>query len=190
MQRIDRVLVFGPILAIAAILLVRPMPPQGSPLRGHGGELDEGDGWRVHVHTVDRALSQGDVLAAETAWQEARRQALMIRRWEAMLNLGDASRRIGQRGGFPGTAVAKARTGYLAALIRAREQGSVDGTLRAAEAFASLGDWEVAAQGVRVAEQLADHAQDSQARQHVRAFRDRWGTELGLAASPAFNFLR
>jgi len=190
MQRTNRVLAFSPILGIAAILLVAAMAPQGSPLRRHGGELDGGDGWVVHIQTVDRALNQGDVLAAETAWQEARRGTLMTRHWEAMLGLGDAARRIGQRGGFPGKAAAKARTAYLAALFRARELGSVDGTLRAAEAFASLGDWEVASQFLRVAEELADHAQDPQARKHLRAFRDRWGTELGMAASPAINFLR
>jgi hypothetical protein len=177
MQRTDRVLVVCPILAIAAILLVMGMTPQTSPRRRHGGGLDERDGWTVHVQTVDRALNEGDLFAAETAWEEARRGALMTRHWEAMLGLGHAARKIGQRGGFPGTAAARARTAYLAALFRARDQGSVEGTLRAAEAFASLGDWGVASRFVRVAEELADHAQDPQARKHLRAFRDRWGIE-------------
>jgi hypothetical protein len=41
--------------------------------------------------------------------------------------------------GFKTAAVAKARTIYLAALFRARQEASPDDVLRAAEAFAELG---------------------------------------------------
>jgi hypothetical protein len=107
-----------------------------------------------------------------------------------MLDLGDASLRIGEGGNSPSTAQAKARTAYLAALFRAREQGSVAGALRAAEAFAMLGDWEVVEQCVRVAEELAEYARDARDREQVRAFRERWGWTFVWGASPGVGPLR
>jgi hypothetical protein len=190
MKRTDRLVALSPMLGVAAFLLVAVMAPQVSPRRGDDGELAQGVLWTGRLRSVDRALADGNVMAAETAWQEARRHALRSRGWEAMLDLGDASRRIGQRGGFPGSAEAKARTAYLTALFRARDRGSLDGALRAAEAFTSLGDWEVAALCARVADGLAGSAQDAQAHQHHRAFKERWGRELGGAAGPALGVLR
>lgn len=180
----DRVLIVSPMLGVAALLLLAVMVPQVSPRRGDGGELAHGDAWTGRLRSISQALMEGDLLAAETAWQGAWRQALVSRGWEAMVDLGDASRRIGQHGGFPGTAEAKARQAYLAALYRARDRGSMDGTLRVAQAFASLGDWEVATLCVRVAEELGSHVRDPQARQQVGAFKERWGRELGAAARP------
>jgi hypothetical protein len=61
-----------------------------------------------------------------------------------MLAVGDARLRIDQSTGPGNTAVAKAREAYLAALFRARQEGSLEGVIRAAEAFDALGDVEVA----------------------------------------------
>jgi len=57
---------------------------------------------------------------------------------------------------------------FLAALFRARQQSALDGVLRAAEAFVTLGDIEVVTQCVRIAKLLA--AQDPEKQADVRAF--------------------
>jgi hypothetical protein len=51
--------------------------------------------------------------------------------------------------------VPRARDLYLSALFRARDAGSLDGVLRLAAAFDSLGDREVALQALRMARRLA-----------------------------------
>ena len=53
------------------------------------------------------------------------------------------------------------------------QQGSLDGVLRTAEAFAALGGREVVEQGVRIAEGLATQRRDGQASERVRTFRER-----------------
>ncbi|MGH7322766.1 MAG: hypothetical protein ACRELA_24530 [Candidatus Rokuibacteriota bacterium] len=70
-------------------------------------------------------------------------------------------------------AEAKARRLYLAALFRSREQNSVDGVLRAAQAFAALGDGEVVEVCLSVAQDVAAQTGDPQADVRVHAFRQR-----------------
>lgn len=83
------------------------------------------------------------------AWQERYAAALASRRWEPMLEAGDAALGLGD-----GDARARARQAYLVAFTRARHEGSVDGVRRVAQAFAGLGDHEVAAQCLAVAERM------------------------------------
>lgn len=134
--------------------------------------------WTVHLERVEAALAQRSVSAAELAWHAAYVEALRSRRWEGMLEVGEVYLRIGEVAGNRKPAEAKARQAYLAALFRARQQESLDGVLRAAEAFAALGDREVAEQGVYVAQRLAARAQDAQARERVRVVAERLSARL------------
>ncbi len=125
--------------------------------------------WADHIRTLDQALAQKDISAAERALQQAYLAALGSRRWEGMVEVGDAALRIGEVSGFRNVSKAKARENYLAAFFRARQQRSLDGMLRVTEAFAALGDREVAQQVLRAAEGLATHSRDGQAGDRVRA---------------------
>jgi len=66
----------------------------------------------------------------------------------------------------------------LEALFRARSQGSLDGVLRAGEAFAALGDHEVASQAIRIAEGLAAEGNDPYAFSRVRSLSERLSTRF------------
>ncbi|MBI4610122.1 MAG: hypothetical protein HY726_14070 [Candidatus Rokubacteria bacterium] len=129
--------------------------------------------WTASVRKVEEALVQNNVSAAEEAWLDAFVAALRSHRWEGLVEVGDAYLRLGKLAGFHEVATMKARRIYSAALFRARQQGSLDGVLRAAEAAAALGDREAAQQGVRIAEGLAAQARDPLARDRVRAVEER-----------------
>ncbi len=128
--------------------------------------------WAASLRRVEDALAQKNVSAAELAWHDAHGAALRSRRWEGMLDVGDAYLRLGEVAKGREAAEATARTLYLSALFRARQEESLDGVLRTAEAFAALGDREVVDQCIRIAELLA--AQDPEGQADVRAFRERW----------------
>ncbi len=128
--------------------------------------------WMKHIQMLDEALATKNISAAERSLQEGYLAALASRRWEGMVEVGDAALRVGEASGYRKTAEAKARQFYLHAFFRARQQGSIDGLLRAAAAFSALGDREVADEGIRLAERLAEQARDIGARARVRAFRE------------------
>jgi hypothetical protein len=111
--------------------------------------------WAARLATVEAALAVGDVPAALSAWREAYGAALGSRRWEGFAEAGDAYLRIGHASGAPASAVPRARDLYLSALFRARDAGSLDGVLRIAGAFATLGDHDVTVQALRMARRLA-----------------------------------
>lgn len=129
--------------------------------------------WTGYLQRAEEALAQKNVSAAELAWHDAYGTALRSRRWEGLVEVGEAYLRIGQAAGSRKAAEPKARQAYLAALFRARTEGSLDGVLRAAEAFAALGDREVAEQGVYIAQRVAAQARDAQASERVSAFKER-----------------
>jgi hypothetical protein len=102
-----------------------------------------GVSWVSALTALDDALARGDASEALRTWSEAHSLALRSRHWEALLAVGDARLKI--QSAEPGNAaVAKAREAYLAALFRARQEGSSEGVIRATEAFDALGDIEVA----------------------------------------------
>jgi len=119
-------------------------------------------------------MARGDFAAAETLWREAYAAALKSRHWEGVIAAGDTYRALGARAGFRTASVAKARQAYLAALFRARSEGSLAGVLIAAERFAELGDREVVEQCLRAARQVAAQSRDPYAEEHLRAFTERW----------------
>lgn len=133
------------------------------------------DPWTTHLQQVTGALAKQDPGAAKRAWHEAYTAALASRRWEGMVEVGDALRRIGDASGSGKAVEGRARRLYLSALFRARQAGSLDGVLRAAEAFSALGDHEVVARCLRIAERLAADQRDTQARDRVLLLAERLG---------------
>jgi hypothetical protein len=124
------------------------------------------------VHIVETELAAGHIDAAVRAWHDAYGAALESRSWESMIAVGDAFMKIGRAAGTPDGARMNARDAYLAALIRARRDRSVDGALRSAQAFAGLGDRAIVEQSFYIAAQLA--AGDEQTQQRVREAQRRW----------------
>jgi hypothetical protein len=154
---------------------------------GRGGREAADSPWTAHIRRLDEALAQRNVGAAEQAWHEAYGAALRSRHWEGMLAVGDATLRIGEVVGSRQAPTAKARRLYLAALFRARDQGSLEGVLRTAEAFAALGDREVVYQGIRIAEGLTAQRSDEDARARLRALAERMTGGLVEAKGPALE---
>lgn len=138
-----------------------------------GRVLAAGTPWTPHIQRVDEALAQRKIGVAEQAWHAAYLTGLAGRRWEGMLAVGDAARRIGEASGSPAKGEAVARANYMAALFQAREQRSLDGVLGAAEAFAELGDREVADRCLTIAERLAADGRDPQVGARVHLLRER-----------------
>lgn len=138
--------------ASLALLVVGQVSPESNIIH------DPQRPWRAHIRTVDEALARRDVSAAVRAWHSASVAVQTSRSWEGWLEAGDAYLRIGEVSGFRKASEPKARQFYLEAFFRARAQRALDGVLRAAEAFAALGDREVAEQCLRTAERFAAEA--------------------------------
>jgi hypothetical protein len=119
------------------------------------------------IRSVEEAVMHRNVSAALREWEDAYRAAVARGRWEQLVEAADAYREIGEAAGSRERFDAKAREIYLAALFRARQQDSLDGVLRVAEAFAALGDRDEVERCVRIAERLA--AQDAEAKADVQA---------------------
>jgi hypothetical protein len=111
----------------------------------------------VALERLERALARGDDRAAARAWHDAHVSALRGD-WRARVAVGDAALRLGDTGPDAQPAQARARQSYLAALLVARAEGSWEGVVRVAEAFAALGDEEPAVESLRVADALAPPA--------------------------------
>jgi hypothetical protein len=141
---------------------------------GHALAAEAQIAWKARLQQVDDAMARDDFAAAERLWREAYAAALKSRHWEGMVAAGDSYRRLGERAGFRMVASAKARETYLAALFRARSQGSVEGVLRAAQGFAELGDDQVVEQCLGLAQRVAAGSKDPRAVERVRAFAERW----------------
>jgi hypothetical protein len=103
---------------------------------------------------VDAALERRDVSAAEQAWRSAHGVAIRARDWRGLVDVGDAALRIARVAGYREPYVERARKAYLDGFVRAKADRSVDGVLRVRDAFAALGDHEVARQCALVAEAL------------------------------------
>lgn len=130
--------------------------------------------WSANLGRVDAALADGDVSGGIRAWRAAYTSALGSRRWDAMMDVADAYLRIGDRTPIRRVYEAKAREAYLVGLFRARRDNSLDGVLRAAQSFAELGDREVVAHCLRIADTLAAQGDDAAARERVRQWAQRF----------------
>ena len=125
------------------------------------------------IASIDEAVQRGDFAAARAMWRDVFQSLRPTQDWQAMAALGDSALRIAGASGTRGPWEADARRAYLGAMFRARTDESLDGVLRAAEAFATLGDRDVAEEGLRVAESVASRAGTAEARDRVRAYRAR-----------------
>ena len=90
-----------------------------------------------------------------------------------MLEVGLAYLRIGEAARDRQTAVARARQIFLLALFQARERRDPGVVAAAGEAFASLGDREVADRAFAVAMALAAQNNDTRTREHIAVLRQR-----------------
>jgi len=127
--------------------------------------------WSTSLREMDAAIARGDLMAAANSRHQVYRAAIAERSWEAFLAAGDGSLRLGEATQSRALAEPEARRFYIAALFRARSGYSLDGVLRATEAFLRLGDHDVVTQGLSIARELAGSDPESQAR--VREVADR-----------------
>src|SRR5207245_845911 len=95
--------------------------------------------WTEHIHAMDQALTERNATTAVRAWRNAYAAALATPGWRGLVEVAAGSLRIGAIPGFGKASEARARETYWLALFRARQQGSLNGVLDAAEAFGALG---------------------------------------------------
>jgi hypothetical protein len=117
--------------------------------------------------SIEAALDRGDVVTAVRATEAAHRRAARERSWQSLIEVGNAYSRIADRAEAPEAATKKALDSYQAALNSARRAKSLDGVLRAAEAFGQLGDTENVELSLHIARTLA--GSDAEAVDDVRA---------------------
>jgi hypothetical protein len=173
----------GIILAVAVA-----MTAAGATILDHqssGAPIEPRLTWEQHVERVDAALTSHDLRTAREVVRDAYAGAVMSRRWEPLLQVGDAQRRVAQASGFATPGKATARANYLFALFRARDQRSLDGVLHAADAFSRLGDASVVRQALAVARDLAGRDPVAHARVDIAA--EELGVRLASADGPEHN---
>ena len=129
--------------------------------------------------SVEAALERGELLAALRTTEAAHRRAIRERRWESLIAVGDAYCRIADR---TGTMNLRAHDAYQAALQNARRAESLEGVLRATEAFAQLGDVNEVQLSLHIARDLA--GSNAEALDDVRAVTGRL-SDLLEEARPA-----
>ena len=110
--------------------------------------------WTTHIETMDKALAANDAGESIRAWRRAYSAALSHPSWVGLLTVASASLRVGTLPSLARSAATLAREAYWIAFFRARQQRSLTGVRRTAEAFAMLGDCNAAERCVRVAQAL------------------------------------
>jgi hypothetical protein len=117
--------------------------------------------WTTHIETMDNALAANDAGESIRACRRAYSAALSHPSWLGLFTVATASLRVGTLPSLTRSAVALARESYWIAFFRARQQRSLTGVLRTAEAFAMLGDCNAAERCVRAAKALESSAGDA-----------------------------
>jgi hypothetical protein len=129
---------------------------------------DSSGPWREYIRAMDEALAEMNATAVVRAWRNAYAAALGTPGWRGLVEVASASLRIGAIPGFGKASEARARETYWTALFRARQQGSLNGVLEAAEAFGALGDHQMVEQCLRVADGLVALNADAAAADRIR----------------------
>jgi hypothetical protein len=145
-------------------------------LAGREHAVDTDRTWESAIAKLDSALERGDTTGAIRAWHDAYLAAFVSRRWEGMVEVGDAAVRIGAIARSSEYWQPRAREAYLAAMFRARAHHSLEGVLRAAEGFGALGDRRVVEVSMRVARSIAQRDAESEAR--VEQFATHWNNQF------------
>ncbi len=147
------------------------------------GQTPSADSTAERITAIGEAVRRGDLATARAAWHDAYRSLRRTRDWQGMAALGDAALGIAGATGAHQPWEGDARQAYLGALFRARAEASLDGVLRATEAFATLGDRDIAEEGLRIAESVALRTGSAEARDQVLAHRTRFeGREVMFQA--------
>ena len=171
------------ILAVAVAITAA-----GAAIAGHrssGGPIEPSMTWEQGIERADAALASHDLRTAREVVRDAYAAAVTSRRWEPLLHVGDAQRRVEEASGYATLGKASARANYLSALFRARDQRSLDGVLQAAHAFSRLGDASVVRQTLVVARDLAGRDPVAHARVDIAA--EELGARLASADGPEHN---
>ena len=129
--------------------------------------------WTAHIETMDKALAANDAGESIRAWRRAYSAALSHPSWLGLFAVATVSLRVGTLPSLARSAAALARETYWIAFFRARQQWSLTGVLRTAEAFAMLGDRDAAERCVRVAQALESSAGDAAEIDRVRVLAHR-----------------
>jgi len=147
--------------AVSGIACARPRGDAADPER------------RAALAEMDHAIARQDLVSAARAWKQARELGLRARGWQGPADAADATLRFAAAAHNGRDAAPVARELFLVSLFRARAEGSVDGTLRAAEGFVRLGDHDAAVLALRLADGVAARSGDSQAPARVRLASER-----------------
>lgn len=129
-----------------------PSPSGASTLAEHPAPAPAGGESLGHL---DEAIEMRSVSRAVYEWRNAYGEALRSRDWKALLAAGDRAARVDGLRPQSGPFREEARRAYLAALFRARSEGSTVGVLGAADGFRRLGDAEAASAAGRLVAELA-----------------------------------
>lgn len=157
--------------SVLAGLTLLALVTSASALRADPGQPDIEARWRVPLAHAEAALAAGDATGAERAWQEAYRAAIRSGAPGSLLELGHAYLRVGEAARGRETAIGRTRRAYLIALFRARQRRDADGAAAAGQAFAALGDREVADRAFAIALALAARNRDDGAKERIAALR-------------------
>lgn len=146
----------GVVILIAAVASGRPGRPTPPPAvdRQAAIAVTRVERW---LASLEAALAAHQAADVDVAWGQAYRAALLDG-WEPLVQVGDAAMRIARSDGGAfahARGVNRAREAYFAAKVRARRIGSLDGTLRVADALARIGYHEAAFALRREAERMA-----------------------------------
>ena len=147
-------------------------PPAELPVSG--GQTPSASSTAERITAIGEAVHRGDLATARATWDDAYRSLRRTLDWQGMAALGDAALEAASAFGARQPWDADARRAYLGALFRARAEASLDGVLRATDAFATLGDRDIAEEGLRTAELVALRAGTAEARHRVLAHRSRF----------------
>jgi hypothetical protein len=125
--------------------------------------------WREPLERASAAMAGGDAREAHRHWEQAYRAAVVARSSAALLAVGHEYLTIGEATRGSQSAVAEARRIFLTALFAARERQDAHGVALAGQAFAALGDREVANRAFDVAIALASRSRDTDASERIAA---------------------
>jgi len=138
--------------------------------------------WVPHLKRMDEALARNDLPTAQRAAHDAFVTTVVTVTWEGKIAIGQAYQRLAERSGWQVQALRTARKAYIDAFYVARQQGSLDGVLESAAAFATLGDYAVVDQCLVFARILAERA-GGDAPQRVAAWTARLARSSALESS-------